>query len=173
MDLDLRYPIGRFESPVDVADDQIEFWISEIERLPPRLRELALSLSSYKLDSTYREGGWNGRQVINHIADSHMNSIIRYKLALTELNPDIKPYFEDRWANLPDYKGPVEPALDLIESLHVKWVHLLRQMTIQDFSRTYFHPESKRSWTLAETTALYAWHGEHHLGHLNIIRNQK
>ncbi len=171
MDEALKYPVGRFKNPSNISTKQIEFWISEIEKFPKSLREITLSLSSYKLDLPYREGGWNGRQVVHHIADSHMNSLIRFKLALTEENPMIKPYYEDRWAHLPDYEGSLDLALNLVDSIHAKWVFLLKNMNERDFSKTFQHPETNRQWTLAETTALYAWHGQHHLGHLSIIHD--
>lgn len=171
MDEALKFPIGRFKNPTGITSNQIENWISEIDKLPNSLREMTLSLSSYKLNLPYREGGWNGRQVVHHIADSHMNSIIRFKLALTEQNPLIKPYYEDRWAQLSDYNGSLDLALNLVDSIHAKWVYLLKNMDDQDFTKTFQHPESNRQWTLGEATALYAWHGLHHLGHLSIIHN--
>ena len=166
-----KYPIGKFEYSGQAFMEDIQIWIQEIEQLPEQVKNLALSLSTKKLNTPYRDGGWTGRQVVNHIADSHLNSICRFKLALTEDNPTIKPYEEARWAELPDYSGSLEPALNLLQAIHTKWVILLKQLNPADFERTFHHPESGKDWDLYKTTALYAWHGKHHLGHLQILRN--
>lgn len=150
-------------------------FIADIESFPVRLRNAVENLTEVQLDTPYREDGWTIRQVVHHCADSHMNSQIRYKLALTEENPTIKPYYEDRWAELADSKEfPVEVSLKLIESIHQRWVHLLRSMKEEDFKRTFFHPEHNRSVSLGETTALYAWHSNHHLAHItNLLDRNK
>lgn len=166
-----QYPIGKFKYSGSATEDDLAIWIREIEQLPEQVKSMALSLSTKKLDTPYREGGWNGRQVIHHIADSHLNSICRYKLAMTEDNPTIKPYQEALWAELPDYEGSIEPALNLIEAIHAKWVILLGKMEPAHFAKTFHHPESGKDWDLYKTTALYAWHGKHHVGHLEILRN--
>ena len=162
----LRYPIGRFEPPFRIDKDQIERWINDIEALPADLRRAVKGLTATQLDTPYRPGGWTIRQVVHHLPDSHMNSFVRLKWALTEDRPEIKAYFEDRWAELPDYSvTPVSASLDLLEALHRRWVALLRSLTRQDLDRTFIHPESG-SANLAETIGSYAWHGRHHLAHI-------
>ena len=162
----LRYPIGRFEPPSRIDRDQIGRWISDIEALPADLRRTVRGLTDTQLNTPYRPGGWTIRQVIHHLPDSHINSFIRFKLALTENRPEIKPYFEDRWAELPDYSmTPVSASLDLLEGLHQRWVALLRSLTRQDLERTFIHPESGLV-KLPETIGSYAWHGRHHLAHI-------
>ena len=162
----LRYPIGRFEPPSRIEKDQVERWINDIEALPADLRRTVKGLTDAQLDTPYRPGGWTIRQVIHHLPDSHMNSFIRFKWALTEDRPEIKVYFEDRWAELPDYSvTPVSASLDLLEALHRRWAVLLRSLTRQDLDRTFIHPESGPA-SLAETIGSYAWHGRHHLAHI-------
>lgn len=125
--MDLRYPIGHFTYNGEISIEQIEHWIKDIEQLPNELKKAIDGLSDNQLDTPYREGGWTIRQVIHHLSDSHMNSIIRFKLTLTEEEPTIRPYFEDRWADLNDYiETPIQTSLSLLESLHARWVILLR-----------------------------------------------
>ena len=162
----LRYPIGQYEPPTRIDKDQIEQWINEIETLPADLRKTVNGLTDTQLDTRYRPGGWTIRQVVHHLPDSHMNSFIRFKWALTEDRPEIKAYFEDRWAELPDYSvTPVSASLDLLEALHQRWVALLRSLTRRDLDRNFIHPESGPA-NLAETIGSYAWHGRHHLAHI-------
>ena len=170
----LRYPIGRFEPPPEIDQDQIEKWISDIEALPADLRRTVKGLTDAQLDTRYRPGGWTIRQVIHHLPDSHINSFIRFKWALTEDRPEIKTYFEDRWAELPDYSvTPVATSLDLLEALHRRWVALLRSLTQQDLDREFIHPESGPG-NVAETIGSYAWHGRHHLAHIQAtIRRER
>ncbi|MDE2757981.1 MAG: bacillithiol transferase BstA [Acidobacteriota bacterium] len=170
----LRYPIGRFEPPTRIDKDQIEKWINEIEALPDDLRRAVKGLTDTQLDTPYRPGGWTIRQVIHHLPDSHMNSFIRFKWTLTEDRPEIKAYFEDRWAELPDYAvAPVSASLDLLEALHRRWVALLRSLTRRDLDRIFIHPDSGPA-NLAETIGSYAWHGRHHLAHIReAIRRER
>ena len=162
----LRYPIGRFEPPSRIDRDYIERWIGDIEALPADLRKAVKGLTDAQLDTPYRPGGWTIRQVIHHLPDSHINSFIRFKWALTEDRPEIKPYFEDRWAELADYSmAPVAASLDLLDGLHQRWVALLRSLTGQDLKKTFIHPESGLV-KLPETIGSYAWHGRHHLAHI-------
>jgi len=169
----LRYPIGRFEPPSRIGEGQIERWINDIEALPADLRGTVKGLTDAQLDTPYRPGGWTIRQVIHHLPDSHMNSFIRFKWTLTEDRPEIKAYFEDRWAELPDYSAtPVSSSLDLLVALHQRWVALLRSLTRQDLERIFIHPESGPA-NLAETIGSYAWHGRHHLAHIREAIRRK
>ena len=169
----LRYPIGHYEPPSRIDQHQTERWINDIEALPADLRKAVEGLNDTQLDTPYRPGGWTIRQVVHHLPDSHMNSFIRFKWALTEDRPSIKAYFEDRWAELPDYAtAPVSVSLDLLEALHRRWVTLLRSLTRQDLDRTFIHPESGPA-NLAETIGSYAWHGRHHLAHIREAIRRK
>lgn len=162
----LKYPIGKFKSE-PYEEDKLPLLIDRIAVMPGRLRSAIVNLDDTQLDSPYREGGWTLRQVVHHLPDSHMNAYIRFKLAVTEDNPTIRPYHEDRWAECEEAKyGPVEDSLDLLESLHRRWVSFLRPLKPEDFARTYFHPEQGKKYVLSEVLSLYAWHGEHHLAHI-------
>jgi hypothetical protein len=140
--------------------------VDEIEALPALLRAAVEPLSEGQLDTRYRPGGWTLRQVVHHVADSHANSFVRFKWALTEDEPRIKAYFEDRWAELSDYDLPIEASLGHLDSLHVRWVHLLRSMSDEDRQRGFLHPESGERVQLDVNAAIYAWHGRHHLAHV-------
>lgn len=165
----LKYPIGKFAVPESISDERFRKAISDIGDFPEKIQAAARSLESDRLDQSYRPGGWSGRQVIHHIADSHLNSLVRFKLALTEENPTIKPYREDLWAALPDYTAPIEHSLQLITSIHYKWHLLMTSLSDEQWERTFFHPENKSSITLKQNTLLYQWHGNHHLAHLYLI----
>lgn len=163
----LKYPIGRYRSPLNIDQAQLSIWIDEIKALPNMLRLLAEPLNDEQLDVPYRPGGWTLRQVIHHLGESHMNSFIRFKWALTEENPTIKAYHEDRWAELSDTKSaPIDFSLDFIEALHKKWTYLLESLSVDDYKRSLHHPEMKRDISLGWTLGLYAWHGEHHYQHI-------
>jgi DinB superfamily len=168
-DLDeVKYPIGRFRrlaGPL-TQGERLEF-INDIEQTPGVFRSLVKGLSDAQLDTTYRPGGWTVRQVVHHVPDSHMNAYIRFKLAVTEDNPTIKPYDESRWAELMDARTqPIAASLDLLDALHRRWVVVLRSMSDVDFRRTYFHPEMKSAVTLDQALAIYGWHGKHHAAHI-------
>ena len=165
---DLQYPIGRFSFPDSTTAEERQTWIQEIARAPQDLRAAVARLSPEQLDTPYRPGGWTVRQVAHHVPDSHMNAFVRFKLALTEDRPTIKPYDEARWALLPDARLPIEPSLDLLEALHARWVGLLASMSDQDFQRTFVHPESG-TWRLDQYLAQYAWHGRHHVAHIKSL----
>ena len=170
----LRYPIGKFTSPASVSAEEISAFIHTVEQLPMKLHAQVKSLNDDQLDTTYRDGGWTVRQVIHHLADSHINSYIRFKLALTEDNPVIKPYFEERWAELPEAKqGEIMMSLNLIESVHHRWVIMLKAIKSDEWSRTFFHPEKNISLRLDTTLALYAWHCEHHLAHISHLKTRE
>ncbi len=166
-EFDPRYPIGPFNPEDQMPVDEL---IDEVAALPDRLMEAVTGLDEAKLDTPYREGGWTARQVVHHLADSHLNAYTRFRLALTEERPTIKPYNEKLWAELPDARmGPVQPSLALLEGLHDRWVWLLRGMKPEDFQRVFVHPE-RGEMTLERTLRLYAWHCRHHLGHLDIVK---
>ncbi len=169
---DLRYPIGAFQFPSAVTESQRLVWIDEIAAAPAALRSAVAGLSDEQLDTPYRPGGWTVRQVVHHVPDSHMHSYIRLRLALTEADPLIKPYAEDRWAELPDARtAPVEISLQLLDALHDRWVRLLRSLKNEDWPRTFRHPE-RGTVTLEKNLALYAWHGRHHVAHVTNLRQR-
>jgi hypothetical protein len=166
---DLQYPIGRFSYPDTTTPAERQQWIREIANTPRELRAAVAGLSQAQLDTCYRPGGWTVRQVVHHVPDSHMNAVVRFKLALTEDQPTIKPYDEALWAKLADATLPIEPSLDLLDALHLRWVGLLESMTNLDFQRTFAHPESG-IWRLDQYLAQYAWHGRHHVAHIRSIK---
>jgi uncharacterized damage-inducible protein DinB len=168
----LRYPIGKFTFPQTTTTDQRRGWILEIAEAPARLRAAVEGFSEERLDTPYRPGGWTVRQVVHHLPDSHMNSYVRFKLALTEDAPTIKTYDEALWANLPDSSTtPVETSVVLLEALHIRWVRLLESMTAADFMRTLRHPENGLI-RLDQNLAFYAWHGNHHLAHIASVARE-
>jgi hypothetical protein len=170
--MDLRYPIGRFRLEGEITQEQIATWIREIEEAPSALRQAVAGLTEGQLDTPYRPEGWTVRQVVHHLADSHINSFVRFKLALTEENPVIKPYFEERWADLADGRtAPIAPSLALLEALHQRWVVLLRSLAPADRGKTFRHPEYGER-TLDRTLGLYAWHGKHHIAHITSLRER-
>lgn len=163
----MKYPIGKFEKPTNIGQELIAQWIGDIETFPKRLRVLVEGLSVEELNWNYRPDGWSIKQVVHHCSDSHLNSIIRFKWALTEDTPTIKAYFEDRWAELADSKDDdLTLSLNLIDGLHAKWVRILRSLTADQLERTFFHPESQRHIGLKENIGIYAWHCNHHLAHI-------
>src|SRR6185436_14720888 len=159
---DLRYPIGKFEKPATLSAAERTALIRDIAEAPAKLKAAVAGLSEKQLDTPYRPGGWTVRQVVHHVPDSHMNAFIRFKLALTEDQPIIKPYDEARWAMLADNALPVDASLDLLEALHLRWVHLLESLSDADFQRRFLHPESG-PWRLDQYLSQYAWHGRHHI----------
>jgi uncharacterized damage-inducible protein DinB len=170
---DLRYPIGKFSYDGHLTEDQRRNFLDEIAQTPAKLRAVVKGLSEPQLDTPYRPGGWTVRQVLHHVPDSHLNAYVRFKLALTENEPTIKPYAEDRWAELADTKTtPPEVSLTLLESLHDRWVRLLRSLTPEEWKRTFLHPELG-AMTLEKTLALYAWHGRHHVAHVTALRKRE
>ena len=147
--------------------------LNDIEQTPARLREAVAGLSDPQLDTPYRDGGWTVRQLAHHVPDSHMNSYIRFKLALTEDDPTIKPYMEDRWAELSESRqAPIEVSLALLDSLHQRWMLVLRSLTEADWKRTFRHPKLG-PMTLEKNLALYSWHGKHHVAHVTKLRERQ
>ncbi|MGA1987415.1 MAG: YfiT family bacillithiol transferase [Candidatus Sulfotelmatobacter sp.] len=169
---DLRYPISKFHFDGPLTEEQKQKSLDDIASAPANLRKAVKGLSEAQLDTPYRPDGWTVRQVVHHVPDSHMNAYIRFKLALTEDEPTIKPYAEDRWAKLADTKStPTEVSLTMLESLHDRWVRLLRSLGPEDWKRTFRHPEMG-AMTLEKTLALYAWHGRHHVAHVTGLRER-
>ncbi|HEX6879879.1 MAG TPA: putative metal-dependent hydrolase [Terriglobales bacterium] len=170
--LNLSYPIGKFQWTGPNTDAQRAEFIAEIAAVPDKLRSAVAGLTDAQLDIPYRPGGWTVRQLVHHIADSHMNAYVRFKLALTETEPLVKPYDEKAWAELPDSRLPIDISLQLIDSLHERWSVVLGAMKPADFSRTLKHPELGLV-DLDRYVALYSWHGKHHVAHITELRNRE
>lgn len=171
--MDPRYPIGKYE-PQPFSAAQKEEWLLNIKHLPQELELALANLDSQQLNEPYREGGWQLKQLVHHIADSHMNAYIRFKLALTEENPIIKPYEEKAWAMLADNQTvPVSVSIQLISALHQRWYAAIKDLTEQDFQRTVVHPDHGRVMSIWLLLGLYAWHGKHHTAHILALRNLK
>lgn len=169
---DLRFPIGQEVVPTTTTEEQRAQWINEIAETPAALRAAVVGLNDAQLDTPYRDGGWTVRQVVHHVPDSHIHAYIRMKWALTEDQPLVKPYDEAKYAELADYRlTPVEVSLQLLESLHTRWVGLLRSLTPADFSRVFMHQE-KGAVRLEQQIASYAWHGRHHVAHITALRKR-
>src|SRR6266568_3173470 len=167
---DPRFPIGKFHFEGPLTADQRANFIVEIEQAPTALRAAVKDLSAERLETPYRDGGWTVRQVVHHLPDSHMNAYVRYKLALTEEEPTIKPYAEDRWAQLADTNStPIEVSLALLESLHTRWVRLLRSLEPTDWKKNFRHPELGLV-SLEKNLGIYAWHGKHHVAHVTELK---
>jgi hypothetical protein len=167
--VDPRYPVGKFERPETITSEDRLNAIGSLAELPEQLRNAVEGMDSKQLNTSYREGGWTVRQLVHHIADSHMNAFIRIRLALTEDWPTIKPYDENAWATLHDSAAPVEWSLELIESLHARWVMLLQSLSDEQWQRGFRHPESG-PWTVEAATLMYGWHSRHHVAHITHLR---
>ena len=169
---DPRYPVGKFSYAGPPTEDQKRDFLDDVARTPANLRAAVKGLSDTQLDTPYREGGWTVRQVVHHVPDSHLNSYVRFKLALTEDEPTIKTYAEDRWAALADTKAtPIEVSLTMLDSLHNRWVRLLNSLKPEDWKRSFRHPELGLV-SLEKNLALYAWHGRHHVAHVTSLRER-
>lgn len=174
MNTDLRYPIGTFQPPEAYTSKYIDEHISVIEHFATSMKQTVAGLSDAQLDTPYRPDGWTIRQVVNHCADSHMNCLIRFKLALTEDTPTIRPYYEDRWAELEDTKQmDIAPALMMLEGIHVRWGVLLRSLSQADLKCTFVHPEMGRAISLEEAIGMYSWHCRHHISHIGQLKLRK
>ncbi len=169
----LRYPIGKFSPQESYTQEEIKLNIGRIESLPAKIEELAKSFSVKQLETPYREEGWTARQVLHHLSDSHLNAYIRTKWTLTEETPLIKAYNEKDWAQTPETKLDPSISIALLKALHVKWTALLYTLDGSALQKAFIHPETKKQVTMARQIATYAWHGEHHLGHLKIIASKK
>ena len=170
MSTSLQYPIGKF-SAQPMSADLLETWIADIRFLPGLLEQSILNLDEAQLQTPYRDGGWTIKQVVHHVADSHMHAYIRFKLGLTEDHPEIKPYDEGAWALLEDNAlVPVNVSLTLIHALHTRWTSLIEHMEPERWQRTVFHPQHQRSFSLWDLLGMYAWHGKHHVAHITSLR---
>lgn len=170
--MDLRFPVGEFKPEAAYEDGERRRFIEEVAEAPARLRAAVEGLTREQLDTPYRPGGWTVRQVVHHLPDSHMNGMIRMKLALTEDEPLVKTYMEDRWAELADYAADPEGSLTLLERVHERWTAVLRSLGEEQFARRFRHPE----WgtlALSQHLALYAWHGRHHVAHITTLRERE
>ena len=170
---DLRYPIGEFEYPKPLHADERTAALAELAAFPKQVRQAVEGWTDEQIDTPYRPEGWTVRQLIHHLADSHLNGYMRTKLALTEPNPTVRPYEQDAWANLPDtFQTPVWVSLDLLESLHTRWANLLARLEEGDFGKTFYHPANHQTNTLDRHLANYVWHGKHHLAHITGLRER-
>ncbi len=169
---DLRYPIGKYI--VQPFSDKLwQEWVMDIKNLPQHLENAVLNLDEVQLDTPYREGGWTVKQLVHHVADSHMNAYIRFKLGLTEDNPTIKPYDEAAWAEMADTKNlPINISLTILHAVHARWNEVLKSMGRTDLDRTVFHPQHKKQLTLWELLGMYAWHSRHHTAHVTSLRER-
>ena len=170
----LRYPIGQFVAPDQVSTQERQQCIVDIAQLPQQMTQAVDGLIDEQLNTPYRDGGWTVRQVVHHVPDSHLNAYTRFRLALTEDEPTIRPYREDRWAELADARtARLEPSLQLLTALHQRWVMLLQSLTDEDFARTFMHPQHDQTFRLDVALANYAWHGQHHLAHITSLKERK
>lgn len=172
MSEDLRFPIGKFDCPKEITSEMRKKFIETIEKLPPNLKDAVENLNDEQLDTSYRPEGWTLRQVVHHIADSHLNSFCRFKLGLSEDTPTIKVYDEAAWAEMSDSKDvPIELSLSIIDGLHARWTRLLKSLSDEDFAKKVNHPE-RGIVTLSELLALYDWHSRHHTAHITSLRER-
>jgi len=170
---DERYPVGKFIIPKNIDTRQVNKWITGIVQLPNQLELVLQDISAKQLDTPYRENGWTARQVVHHLADSHLNSYIRFKWALTEPEPVIKAYDEQKWAEELDAKEmDIRPSLELIKSLHQRWSHMLSGLSKKQLTRGFIHPSNNIRWVLNWTVGMYAWHGVHHLEHVKLSKKK-
>jgi len=168
----LRYPIGTCNYPTEYTADMLRNMMMEIETFPKRLELAVQHLDEYQLQTAYRPEGWTINQVIHHCADSHMNAVLRIKMALTEDNPSIKPYQEALWAETADYQLPYNNSITLLFCIHEKLIRILRSLNEEELNRTYYHSQYERSFSIKDVICLYAWHGNHHLAHITSLKNR-
>ena len=170
--MDYRFPIGKYE-PQPFSEKQKQEWLNDIKFLPLSLENAILNLDASQLDTPYRDGGWTVKQVVHHVADSHLNAYCRFKLGLTEDNPTIRPYEQDGWASLKDSANiPVNVSITLLHALHIRWYEILVNMSNDDLNRTIFHPEHQKQFTLWHLLGMYSWHGKHHTAHVTSLRER-
>lgn len=169
----LKYPVGKFERPLLITKEILSEWIDIIDLFPQKIKKEVEGLTDEQLDTPYRDGGWTVRQVVHHCADSYMNSLMRFKLALTEDKPTIKPYLQARWAELSDTAMPVEVSLKILEGIHARWIFILNRLSDSEMERTFIHPEHNKESRIDETIGMYAWHCRHHLAHITNLKMRK
>ena len=169
----LQYPIGRFHRPEAITPEQVAAAVEDIAALPSQLRAAVDGLNGSQLDTPYRDGGWTVRQVVHHIADSHLNANVRLRIAITEQDAAVRPYDENAWAQLPDAQsGPIDISLALVDALHARWAALARTLTAEQLQTTFHHPEYSAPQSVDATLAMYAWHGKHHVAHITSLRRR-
>ncbi len=169
---DLKYPIGKYV-PQPYSEELKEKWLADIKFLPDDLERAVQNLDEHQLNTPYRDGGWKVKQVVNHLADSHMNALIRFKLGLTEDNPTIKPYDEAAWANLDDVDVvPINVSLTILHGVHIRLIETIKNLTEEQWQRTLFHPEHQKQMTLWSLLGTYAWHGKHHVAHITSLKER-
>jgi hypothetical protein len=169
---DMRYPIGKYE-PAAFSEKLLQEWIIDIIYLPQQLENTVVNLDAAQLDTPYRDGGWTVKQLVHHVADSHMNAYIRFKLGLTEDNPTIKPYMEEKWAEMDDTKNlPINISLTLLHAVHLRMAEVIKSIKGNEWERTVVHPEHGRQMTLWYLLGMYAWHGRHHVAHVTRLRER-
>lgn len=170
----LKFPIGHFNLPNEITREDLEKWIKDIKTFPSSVVQLTNNLDSKILNWKYRPNGWAAKQVIHHCADSHMNALIRVKLSLTEDSPTIRPYYEERWAELSDANTTqIEDSILLLTALHKKWVYLLKSLSNNELNRKFIHPEHRKKFSIKENIGNYAWHCQHHLAHIQLAIDSK
>ncbi len=167
-----QYPIGKYvEQPF--SEKQLQEWLDDIRFLPENLEHAVLNLDEAQLETPYRDGGWTVKQLVHHVADSHMNAYIRFKLGLSEDNPMIKPYNQDAWAQMPDTKNlPINLSFTILHAVHRRWYEILINITLEQWNRTVVHPEYNKQMTLWYLLGMYAWHSRHHTAHINSLRER-
>ena len=171
--MDPRYPIGKYE-PQPFSEHQKQEWLNDIRFFPQTLENSILNLDEAQLNTPYREGGWRVKQLVHHVADSHINAYCRFKLGLTEENPAIRPYEEQLWAELHDIDTvPINISLTLLHALHARWYATIKNLGNEDWNRTVVHPEHKKTFTLWHLLGMYSWHGRHHVAHITTLRANK
>lgn len=170
---DLRYPIGKYQAPIEFTASARKGFLDRISTLPDRLEETIRGLSDQQLDTPYREGGWTVRQVVHHVADSHLNAYIRVKWTLTEESPTIKAYLEKAWATTPETSADPALSIAILKALHARWTILLSALDEAQLSRQFIHPETGKAVSIDHLISLYAWHGDHHLAHIDQLKTQK
>lgn len=170
---DPRYPIGKYQ-PQPFSEQQKQAWLNDLRFLPDDMERAVQNLDQQQLEMPYREGGWSVKQVVHHVADSHMNSLIRFKLGITEDNPTIKPYDENAWAKLDDVDAvPINVSMTLLHGIHIRLVKTIEGLSDEQWKRTVFHPEHQQQMSLWHLLGLYAWHGKHHVAHITTLREQR
>ena len=171
--MDPRYPIGKYESR-PFSETQKQEWLNDIKFLPQTLENSIQNLDEAQLNTPYRDGGWKVKQLVHHVADSHINAYCRFKLGLTEDNPGIRPYEEKLWAELDDIETvPINVSLTLLHALHARWDATIRNLSDDDWNRTVLHPQHNKTFTLWHLLGMYAWHGKHHVAHITTLRANK